>query len=179
MDLTSFHNVVKYQIQSRSMKHFFMPAINVINAVKEYNIIRASSAKKLVTTITNNVLVDSIRKSSKIVQIDSVSPFSKCCISKINLSDTNGITLIIYVQDKPSIFCIHQRFLIIVHKYFNIVHFDDEMYKLFKSWTLKKFTTVDFINKNNIENVSNKFLEYNNSSNVNLLYVKFNSVCEI
>ena len=53
------------------------------------------------------------------------------------------------------------------------------MYKLFKSWTLKKFTTVDFINKNNIENVSNKFLEYNNSSNVNLLYVKFNSVCEI
>lgn len=178
MELKSFLYVVKYQIQSRSIKHFFTPTINVINAVKEYNIIRAKSAKKIATLITNQELIDKLRKGKKIIQIDTVSPFSKCCISKNNLNESNGITLIIYIDKKPFIFCIHQRFLINVNKYYNIVQFDKEIYKMFKSWVLNKFTSIDFINKSNIQIISDKFLAYNNSSNVNLLYVKFNSICE-
>ena len=178
MDLSSFKSVVEYQIQCRSLKQFFTPNINIINAVKEYNIIRAKAAKNIASAINNNVLIEALRKSEKIVQIDTSPQLIKCCISKTNLNVSHGITLMIYIKEKTEIFCIHKRFLSYVNRYYNIVHFDSEIFKLFKSWVLKKYTSTDFINKQHVDDILYKFISYNNSSKINLLYIKFNAICD-
>lgn len=178
MELTSFKSVVEYQIQCRSLKHFFTPNITIINAVKEYNIIRANAAKNIASTINNKTLIEALRKSEKIVQIDTAPPLSKCCISKNDLNVSHGITLMIYIKEKTEIFCIHKRFLSYVNRYYNIVHFDSEIFKLFKSWVLKKYTSTECINKQNVDGILKKFISYNNSSKINLLYIKFNIICD-
>lgn len=178
MELTSFKSVVEYQIHCRSLKQFFTPNIHIINAVKEYNIIRANAAKNIASTINNNTLIESLRKSEKIVQIDTSPQLSKCCISKTNLNVSHGITLMIYIKEQIEIFCIHKRFLSYVNRYYNIVHFDSEIFKLFKSWVLKKYITTEFINKQNVDDILEKFISYNNSSKINFLYIKFNTICD-
>ena len=154
MNIPDFNFVVKYQIQSRSMNHFFTPSNNIINAVKEYNIIRVDAAKRIASKLVSEPLINALRKGNKIIQFDTTPPNCKCCISKTNVNASNGITLIIYVENIPSIFCVHQRFLLEINKYYNIVHFDNEIYKLFKEWVLCIFKSIDCINEKNVEDLS-------------------------
>ena len=50
---------------------------------------------------------------------------------------------------------------------------------MFKKWISNVFTSLESVTDKNIETTLERFLSYNNASNINLLYVKFNTVCEI
>ena len=155
MELNHFISVIKYQVHSRILKHFFTPKSDVINAVKSYNLIRVSSAKKI----------------AEILQ--------ECCVSETKINNPDGITLIVSDEEKTELFTVHRRFLKHVYNYYIIVHFDNEIFKMFKKWISNVFTSLESVTDKNIETTLERFLSYNNASNINLLYVKFNTVCEI
>jgi hypothetical protein len=63
-----------------------------------------------------------------------------------------------------------------IHRYYSIVHFDEEIYKQFQRWYLSEHTKMP-----TYDGVSDceKFIQYNMSSNVNTLYIKFNTICDL
>ena len=177
MDIQSFTDVVRYQIHSRYLNNFFTPSSEVIQAVKSYNFTRAQAAKRMANIIKNANFIEQLRYANKITQLNHVPNDAKCILSKNNLTNDNGKTLIIKSEKCSSIFCLHHRFLNEVHNYYNIVHFDDEMYKMFKDWTKKVY--LNTIRIEDIEPVITTFMQYNNKSKINLLYVKFNTICDL
>ncbi len=172
MDFDTFQMVVLYQIQARSLKHFFTPSIDTINAVKEYNTLRAKAAKQkaLASTELNN----SLRRGHKIVQINTVPPHTKCCISKQVLN--SGKTLIIH-DENIKLYCVHQRFVNQVHNYYSIVHFDEEMFKFFKDWIKINYNLIEIKNKQDVYTLSEMFLR--SESKIKFLYIKFNKICDL
>jgi len=84
-----------------------------------------------------------------------------------------------YKNDEIDMCCIHQRFVESVNKYYNIAHFDDEIFKTFKEWYLQKYRSLDNIDHDKMDDVSNEFIKYNSGSKINLLYIKFNTICDL
>ena len=85
----------------------------------------------------------------------------------------------LHFKGGTSIKSVHQRFISQINKFYNIVHFDDEIFKAFREWYETKSTSLDTITTENIENLAAQFCEYNDGSKINLLYVKFNTICDL
>lgn len=178
MDINSFKIVIRFLIQTKASKIFYTPSTEIISAVRLYNSTRVNSAKKITQTITNPEFIKAIRTCNKLIQINTSALNTKCFLSKIQLTEGVGITLILHQEDDVKIYNVHRRFIGNINKFYNIMHFDDEIYKMFKNWWKKKSTTMNTITAENIEQITNNFLEYNDSSNVNLLYMKFITNCD-
>ena len=178
MNIKLFEIVIKFLIQTKSTKIFYTPSSEIISAVRLYNSIRVNSAKKINETLTNTEFIQAIRRCNKLIQINTSAANTKCFISKSLLSESTGITLLFHHENNIKIYTIHRRFIDNVNKFYNIMHFDDEIYKTFKKWWGKKSTTMDTINSENVEEIISDFLNYNDASNVNLLYMKFVTNCD-
>ena len=72
-------------------------------------------------------------------------------------------SLLFHNEDNVKIYTIHRRFIDNVNKFYNIMHFDDEIYKTFKKWWSTKSTTMNTINSDNIEQIISDFLKYNDA----------------
>ena len=179
MDLDSFTVVVRFQIQTKATMVFYTPSQDVITAMRNYNTIRVSKAKLNAADLKSESFINALRNCQGITQINTAPTDSLCTVSGVKLTKHNGKTLMIHDKTGTSMFCIHQRFVDKVNKFYNIVHFDDEIFKMFREWYHNKFKTMKNINENNIEDEINKFLAYNSSSKINLLYVKFNTICDL
>tara|TARA_E500000331_G_C16921031_1_gene567783 strand:+ start:80 stop:619 length:540 start_codon:yes stop_codon:yes gene_type:complete len=178
MNIKLFEIVIKFLIQTKATKIFYTPSSEIISAVRLYNSTRVNSAKKLNETLTNAEFIQAIRTCNKLIQINTSAANTKCFISKIQLSESTGITLLFHNEDNVKIYTIHRRFIDNVNKFYNIMHFDDEIYKTFKKWWSTKSTTMNTITSDNIEQIISDFLKYNDASNVNLLYMKFVTNCD-
>ena len=177
MNIESFTKVVTFLLHTKSTKIFFTPSPETITSVRNYNQIRAKKARTLTNIIKNENFIKSLRTCSKIIQMNCGIEDAKCIISKAVLNQSTGKTLILHDKN-IQMFCIHRRFIPNVNKLYNILHFDDEIFKHFKTWWLNKSTNMDNINVENVESIIKDFLTYNSSSNVNLLYMKFNNICD-
>tara|TARA_B100000214_G_C23955500_1_gene622603 strand:- start:798 stop:1319 length:522 start_codon:yes stop_codon:yes gene_type:complete len=172
--------VVKFTIKTRATKLFITPPTDVINAVRLYNQIRVDKAKYLSTLIKDGDFINKLRKSSKIDLLNTSPDSTKCVISNSLLSPETGKTLLMHSPNDDIVMCcIHQRFVEYVNKYYNIAHFDDEIFKTFKKWYLQKYRSLDTIDHEKMDTVSNEFTTYNSGSKVNLLYIKFNTICDL
>jgi len=179
MDLDSFTSVVRWVIQTKGTNTFYTPSQDIINAMRTYNTIRVTKAKLNASDLKNVGFIDYLRKCHEITQINTAPNEAMCTVSGVKLTKNTGKTLMIHDKQGTTMFCVHQRFVDKVNKFYNIVHFDDEIFKMFREWYSNKFKTLKTINENNIENIINQFLAYNSSSKINLLYVKFNSICDL
>lgn len=179
MDVTSFQTVVKFIVQTKATKSFFMPGTEVVNNVRIYNGIRAEKARLLCSVLKNENLIINLRKCNKCVQIDSCIAGVKCVISSQILGVGTGKTLLFHTNSGVVMIPIHQRFTEQVNRFYNIVHFDDEIFLRFRDWFLKKSTSMALLNNDNIEEYAQSFLNYNGSSYVNFLYMKFVSNCDL
>ena len=179
MNLESFTVVVRFQIQTKATNIFYTPSQDVINAMRTYNTIRVTKAKLNASELKSETFIKALRNCHGITQINTAPSDSLCTVSQAKLTKNNGKTLMIHDKLGTTMFCVHQRFVDKVNKFYNIVHFDDEIFKMFREWYSGKFKTMKNINENNIEDEINKFLAYNSSSKINLLYVKFNSICDL
>ena len=178
MDIKLFELVVRFLIQTKATKMFYTPSSETISAVRLYNSTRVSCAKKLNETISDAEFIKAIRACNKLIQINSSAAHTKCFISKTPLTDSTGITLLFHNKNEVKIYNIHRRFIDIINRFYNIMHFDDEIYKTFKIWWNKKSNTNKNITSENIEKITKDFLKYNDASNVNLLYMKFATNCD-
>ena len=174
LNLDSFRLVCNYIIQSTLKKMAFTPPANVISAMQEYNKVRAQAAKHLANQLPNPSIANSFRTAISICQLNACPPYVQCSFTKEPLQPPNGVTLILKSENDDVIFCIQKRFLKQMHDYYSIVHFEQEIYKLFNTWRQRKQPK-----KINFEEIANKFLEHGNSSYLNSLYIKFNSICKI
>jgi hypothetical protein len=179
MDITSFNRVVKFIIQTKATNSFYMPNTETITNMRVYNTTRASRARTLAAQLVNTELVSMLRKCSKLVQLDTCIDDVQCCISKSKLRRSSGKVLLLHYNNGLYMYAIHQRFVNQVNKFYNIVHFDDEIYKSFRNWFLKKSTTLSVITNDNIEEYVSSFSKYSGSSNVNFLYMKFIKNCDL
>lgn len=177
MNIESFTKVVTFLLHTKSTKTFFTPSSETITSVKNYNQIRAKKARNLTNIVKNEKFIKSLRTCSKIIQLNCGIEDAKCIISNTVLNSLTGKTLLLHDKD-IQLFCVHRRFIPNVNKLYNILHFDDEIFKHFKEWWLNKSTSIDNINTENAEYIIKEFLQYNDSSNVNLLYMKFNNICD-
>jgi hypothetical protein len=176
MNLDSFVTVVKWSVQTKYS--FFTPAQEVINAVRTYNTIRVEKAKKLGVGL-NPELITQLRNCRLIKQLNACPVNAECVISKNVLDELSGRLLVLHFKGGTNIKSVHQRFISQINKFYNIVHFDDEIFKAFGEWYKTKSTSFDTINTENIENLATQFCEYNDGSKINLLYVKFNTICDL
>lgn len=174
MKVEHFSMVVKYQIQSRALNHFFTPNSNVIENVKLYNTLRAKNAHQKANQLDCEIFSNALRSGKRVVQFNTVPNNATCVITKQPIRE--GKTLVIY-NEEVQIFCVQQRFLPIIYEYYTIVHFDEEIFKCFKRWVSSVYKTD--ITKDNIDGITNNFLTYNNASKINFLYVKFNKICNL
>jgi hypothetical protein len=179
MDLESFKVVVRFTIQTKGTNTFYTPSQDIINAMRTYNTVRVGKAKLNAADLKSSVFIECLRKCHEITQINTAPNEAVCTVSGAKLTNNTGKTLMVHDQKGTSMFCVHHRFVDRVNKFYNIVHFDDEIFKMFREWYTGKFKTLKTINENNIEDVINQFLAYNSSSKINLLYVKFNSICDL
>ncbi len=171
MNINDFKTCIDYILNNNYENYNNAPNINIINAVRNYNLIRAQSAKHIATQIDCNDFLEKIRHSNGVQQLNSSPPNSTCVISNELLNTVMGKTLILTLAHDNLPFCIHQRYLKNINNYFCIMHFDKEIVKQY----------VDFMDNNN--KMSNKnniqsFISYNNLSNVKRLLIKFNNICE-
>lgn len=178
MDIKLFKIVIRFLIQTKASKLFYTPSTEIIFAVRLYNSTRVSCAKKITETISNSEFIKAIRSCNKLIQINTSAPNTKCFLSKTALTEEGGKTLILHLKDEVKIYNVHSRFIGNINKFYNIMHFDDEIYKMFKNWWNQKSTTMNTITAENIEQITNDFLDYNDASNVNLLYMKFITNCD-
>lgn len=174
LNLDSFRLVCNYIIQSTLKKVVFTPPADVISAMQEYNKVRAHAAKQLANQWPNPSIANSFRTALSICQLNTCPPYVQCSFTKEPLQHTHGVTLVLKCNNEDVIFCIQKRFLKQMHDYYSIVHFDQEIYKLFNTWCQRKQPK-----KINFEEISEKFLKHGNSSYLNSLYIKFNSICKI
>lgn len=177
MNIKSFTKVVTFLLHTKSTKTFFTPSSETITSVRNYNQTRAKKARILTNIVKNEKFIKSLRTCSKIIQMNCGIENAKCVISNVILNSTTGKTLLLHGKN-IELFCVHRRFISNVNKLYTILHFDDEIFKHFKEWWLIKSTQMDNINTENAESIINDFLQYNDSSNVNLLYMKFNNICD-
>ncbi len=180
MDLVSFTSVVSFQVRTKATRCFVTPPVEIINAVRLYNQLRVERAKHLSTLIKEPKFITRLRQSSKIELLNTSPPASKCVISNNILTPETGKTLLMHKKDyNLSVNCIHQRFVESVNKYYNIVHFDDEIFKTFKEWYLQKYRSLDNLDHDKMDSVLHDFINYNSGSKINLLYIKFNTICDL
>lgn len=178
MNIELFKTVVHFLIHTKVTKIFYTPSSDVISAVRLYNSTRVNCAKKISEIVSNPEFIKTIRICNKLIQINTVAANTTCFISNAALAESTGITLICHKENDIQIYNVHRRFIENINKFYNIMHFDDEIYKTFKKWWNKKSTTMNTITTENIEQITKDFLNYNNSSNVNLLYIKFITNCD-
>jgi len=172
LELECFRLVCNYIIQSTFKKIAFTPSANVISAMQGYNKMRAKAAKQLANHLPNPSIVNSFRSARSICQYNTCPPHTRCSFTNEPLS--HGATLIVKYEHEDAIFCVQNRFLKQIHNYYSIVHFDQEIYKVFDKWRQQKQPR-----KINIEEATRTFLDHGDSSHLNLLYIKFNTICEI
>ena len=178
MNLDSFVTVVKWSVQTKATHSFFTPGQDVINAVRSYNTIRVEKAKKLSHGLKPE-LIGELRNCRKIQQLNACPLNAECAISKNVLDESSGRLLVLHFKGGTNIKSVHQRFISQINKFYNIVHFDDEIFKAFREWYETKSTSLATITTENIENLAAQFCEYNDGSKINLLYVKFNTICDL
>lgn len=178
MNLDSFVTVVKWSVQTKATHSFFTPGQDVINAVRSYNTIRVEKAKKLSAGL-KPILIQELRNCRTIKQLNACPLNAECAISKNVLDESSGRLLVLDFKDGTKIKSVHQRFISQINKFYNIVHFDDEIFKAFREWYNTKFTSFYTITTDNIESLAVQFCEYNDGSKINLLYVKFNTICDL
>ena len=163
----------EYVLQRRFNENETTPNNVTINAVRNYNLMRAQSAKNIAQILNNNELLNNIRHSVGVEQLNNSPPNTKCILSNEMLKPDIGKTLILNKSNNTNIpYCIHQRYLKHVNNYFCIMHFDKEVIKQYTSFMRR---INDVANINNIDS----FISYNNSSNIKRLLIKFNDICEI
>mgnify|MGYP003322195795 CR=1 FL=1 len=173
MDVEEFKICVEYILQRRFDETETTPNNLTINAVRNYNLMRAQSAKNIAQLLNNNELLNNIRHSVGVEQLNKSPANTKCILSNEILKPDVGKTLILNKSNNSNVpYCIHQRYLKHVNNYFCIMHFDKEV--------IKQYT--GFINRiNDVPTINNigSFISYNNSSNIKRLLIKFNNICEI
>ena len=173
MEVEDFKICIEYILHRRFSDDEITPNNLTINAVRNYNLLRAQSAKNIAQQLNNAELLNNIRHSMGVEQLNKSPPESKCILSNETLRPDIGKTLILNKPNNTNIpYCIHQRYLKHVNNYFCIMHFDKEV--------IKQFT--DFMSQiNDLPNIKNVdiFISYNNSSNIKRLLIKFNNICEI
>lgn len=180
MDLVSFTSVVLFTIRTKATRLFITPPVEIINAVRLYNQLRVERAKQLSMSIKEPKFIKRLRQSSKIELLNTSPSSSKCAVSNNTLTPETGKTLLMHFKDYDlSVCCIHQRFVESVNKYYNIAHFDDEIFKSFKDWYLQKYRSFDNIDNDKMDSVLHDFINYNSGSKINLLYIKFNTICDL
>lgn len=173
MDVEEFKICIEYVLQRRFNENETTPNNVTINAVRNYNLMRAQSAKNIAQILNNNELLNNIRHSVGVEQLNNSPPNTKCILSNEMLKPDIGKTLILNKSNNTNIpYCIHQRYLKHVNNYFCIMHFDKEVIKQYTSFMCR---INDVANINNIDS----FISYNNSSNIKRLLIKFNDICEI
>jgi len=159
---------------------FITPHVEIINAVRLYNQIRVERAKQLSSVIKEPKFITRLRQASKIELLNTSPPASKCVVSNNILTPETGKTLLMHLKNYDlSVCCIHQRFVESVNKYYNIAHFDDEIFKTFKEWYLQKYRSLDNMDHDKMDSVLHGFKNYNSGSKINLLYIKFNTICDL
>jgi hypothetical protein len=171
MDIDDFKICIVYILNNYYKTIQNTPDTDTINAVRNYNLMRAQNAKNIATLIDSNDFLEKIRHSSGVKQLNCSPPNTTCVISGETLSTTMGKTLILSLNNDNIPFCIHQRYLKNINNYFCIMHFDKEIVKQYTDFMVN----VNKIpNKNNIQS----FITYNNLSNIKRLMIKFNNICE-
>tara|TARA_A100001015_G_scaffold319722_1_gene443560 strand:+ start:3028 stop:3549 length:522 start_codon:yes stop_codon:yes gene_type:complete len=172
MDVEEFKICIEYILQRRFNENETTPNNLTINAVRNYNLMRAQSAKNIAQLLNNNVLLNNIRHSVGVEQLNNSPPNTKCILSNEILKPEVGKTLILNKANNTNIpYCIHQRYLKHINNYFCIMHFDKEVIKEYTGFMCQ---INDVANLNNI----GSFISYNNSSNIKRLLIKFNNICE-
>ena len=173
MDVEEFKICVEYFLQRRFDETETTPNNLTINAVRNYNLMRAQSAKNIAQQLNNNELLNNIRHSVGVEQLNKSPANTKCILSNEILNPDVGKTLILNKANNSNIpYCIHQRYLKHVNNYFCIMHFDKEV---IKQYTRFMHRINDVPTAGNIDS----FISYNNSSNIKRLLIKFNDICEI
>lgn len=170
MDFNDFKICMRY-ILNEYYNNDLTPNTSTVNAVRTFNMLRATNAKKIASKIKNQTLLNDLRHSEKIVQLNKTVPNSVCIISNEKLQYDTGKIIIVHLDESEKPYSIHRRFLIILNNFFCIMHFDKE---IIKSYNVFMNSIQQIPSKEKIE----YFLKYNNSSNVNLLLIKFNNMCE-
>jgi hypothetical protein len=171
MNLDDFTLCVEYILFFKYNDTYSTPDNATINAVRNYNLIRAQEAKNIATFINQNDFLDRIRRSDGVRQLNKSPPNTLCIVSNEKLQMDIGKTIIINKNNINTPYCIHQRYLKHINNYFCIMHFDSEILKIYGDF-MKKHDKIS--NGNNIKS----FIGYNNLSNIKRLLIKFNGICE-
>jgi len=178
MELEKFKLIVKYTLHSKIIAEpSFTPCTDTISAMRTYNTVRARNAKQISDNFPDKTFATLLRKNVRVEQYNTCPDNAVCCISNDKLCSTNGRTLVLKSNPTVVMYSLHQRFLEKVYKYYIIVNFDGEIYKMFREWYMNIYTDIDNV-KNCGESIS-EFFSYNNSSKVNSLYIKFCSNCDL
>lgn len=152
MELQHFSQVVTYTIDPN-----VQPLPATISAVRSYNQLRVTAAKKASKNIPNDV-IQLLRRAHAIDIIHSVPKHAKCLITKQYIN--NGITLLLHPNEYlMTVGSSHRQTL---RNLFLIFHFDDEIRKAYYDWMKR-------CNCNSVE----EFATYNSSSHIKKLYVLF------
>jgi hypothetical protein len=152
MELPNFAQVVTYTIDPN-----VQPLPATISAVRNYNQLRVTAAKKASKNIPNEV-IQLLRQAHAVDIIHAVPKHAKCIITKQYIN--NGITLLLHPKECLLTVGSHHRETL--RNLFIIFHFDDEIRKAYHDWMKR-------CNSSSMED----FITYNSSSHIKKLYVLF------
>ncbi len=164
MDLTELGFVVKYLVAGMM---FSATAVSM----RKFNATRATLATTEKNVLQFNELVKNIREATTVEQVFSVPQSVKCCISNEDLRDTNGATIIMDLDNGKKIYCIHKRFIPHAYKLFILSHFDEHIVQQYHQWC----NTQNIVPGNTDAETVEKYIQYNNKSNLKTLIVQLNA----
>ena len=165
MDLDKLKIVVKFIICRRKTSN----TVSAMKAFNEARLVVATKAKQILDD--NNDLIQCLRKTTSVQQIQAVPANVQCCVSGETLIDRVGVSLIVKNDSQQRIFCIHSRFVDACYQMFITAHFDLHIRHHFQKWCTQQSWWIpgDFSN-----NVLQRYIEFNNQRNLKLLLIQLN-----
>ncbi len=163
MDIRGMEFVVKYLIMGYT-------TVAVATNMRKFNTLRAKIATDARNVLHDQLLTTQLRNAEEVIQILCVPKQVKCIVTGDTINDRNGATLILTsgMGDK-SIFCMHRRFINDAYRLFIASHFDKHIIQHFHDWCYRQ----PFYIPGAVDSfIMNKYIEYNNKSNIKALLLQ-------
>jgi len=182
----TFVNVCAFFIQSRLDKNYVdridkllekpsnREIILLVKHVKSFHAMRKQLCVKILNYTDNHDVFNQLVRGRGCVQYKTAPALSTCAISGVILSANTGL---LFIVDSEKLITIHIKYKMLLYHFWSIVHMPEEIGLEANKWLQSQIWWKLAI-ENDIENCTQKVLNYNDQHFVKAMYIKLKTIAE-